>query len=392
MQQLSINQLLVTKDKLLDIQERIFGESPQEKIKMVVFDRKLRTSVKFTESGRQKGGKLVIDILDQCGIGFNTYECANTSCETTKKEFWAERFRFKPFDCKSILCLACRQTKIKKSIIKYEPYVKTFKNCYLLTLTYKNRDLFPRSFYSRMKDDFDNFRRKLKPLGVVISNYVKAIETKQSSEKGYHPHWHALIEIEIDKYGMIPLIKTIQERDGNTKEHVFSKVWQEVTGDSYIVNCVPVGGTHKDALNYVFHYMKKVEFESASSYVDYCSSIEGLQVVSCAKKFKPKNFKLECKHCQEPMRFTGFSNEIIIPAYPEQEVIQSASPEEFVFEDGSVPTGMSSVSSALARIKPSLDISYNAEFIEQILTKQEVDYLLRIGDIYESRPGEYRRL
>ena len=77
MSQLTISNTLYPV-KLLDIQERIFGESAQEKIKKIVFERKIITAQKNGKY-RIKGGKKVIDILDECGIGFNEFQCVNLS-------------------------------------------------------------------------------------------------------------------------------------------------------------------------------------------------------------------------------------------------------------------------------------------------------------------------
>ena len=375
----------LTTNTLLDIQERIFGESFPEQVKKVVFERGLRTAQKIGFGGMIKGGDRIIDNLDACNIGFNFFQCLNESCETNSKKLWVDKFRFIPFSCNSRYCPSCIEKMALKSVIAYRPYVETFKNFYMLTLTYKNFESITKDFVVLSKDHRKNFFKNLKrKFGFDVQNSIYAFEVTQSYERGFHYHIHILLEVANDPYDLVGMFELVYKRDGNTKKHPFSVEWFNLTGDSFIVGFTPIKGGVKDALNYVLHYLKKQKFEDPGAYVDFVQAFEGRQLIRPSKTYKKSKFKLLCDYCADPLKFAGFVNEISIPAYPEEDADNLVITEESV--GFLVPE-----SSLLDKISKFLDLPYNASDVEVNLTESELAYLLRSGEIFESRRGEYRR-
>jgi hypothetical protein len=340
----------------------------------------------------------VLNQIIGCNKYFDRYSCKTDSCSTNTKENWIHKFRFFKHRCKSRYCLSC--SKIKKGIdfTKYENFIKSFKNFNFLTLTFKNVDFVNKEYVQKTKLYINNYLKTLKrKYGLVVGAYIKAIDVKQTNSRGYHLHYHILLEVLEDKSNLIPLFRELLLKYGNTKEHPFSKEWLNETGDSFIVNFTPIKGGHADAMTYTLGYLKKIEFESPKAFVDYIANTKSLQFIAPSKRFKKLVKHLICDYCKNRMAFDSRFNEIEIPDYNlfHQEISCKALSNKYPIEPLKLPVEdllVDNDNKLLEAIKEFLGIKNNAFLVESTLNKEEIEFLLKRGDIYEPSPGTYQVL
>jgi len=164
--------------------------------------------------------------VDRCGQ-LGVWGCSECGGEVGRKVFY----------CKNRLCPGCAQRRAELMARKVVPLLETMQQPVHMVLTVKNRqdlaaaDKHLRSSFQRLRDRVafvDSFKG-----GLVFEETTHSLE-------GWHAHLHIIA-------------------DGRMEQAELSRLWQEVTGDSYIVWIQAIGGRNrKKVLNEAVKYPCKI--------------------------------------------------------------------------------------------------------------------------------------
>lgn len=129
---------------------------------------------------------------------WNTYYCCDSfelhGVEYNNRLDLIDRFNY----CKNVLCINCASIKSAKNYNKYKDELKR-RRMYMLTLTVPNiDDNNLRSTIDRMNKVFMTIRKSFDKKNIKYKldkiSGIKKLEITYSKEKGYHPHFHILVD------------------------------------------------------------------------------------------------------------------------------------------------------------------------------------------------------
>ena len=208
-----------------------------------------------------------------------------------------------PVGCGLRICPTCRIRQNNKLKEKYKDIVKNIYNPKLLTVTKKNVERLTKKHIQELRSDFNKLLRRKSTDGkkcikevngkeVKKENYIGlgkkvrgglyAIETKKTVENdNWNVHIHAIISSEY-----IP-----QEK--------LSKTWEDITGDSKIVDIRKVSGERglDEVLNYVAKEGEIQEVEDLVRYEEVMSHCKQIQAFGTLYDKRPEEYHYECKEC-----------------------------------------------------------------------------------------------
>jgi len=218
-----------------------------------------------------------------------------TTCEYKKKI---------PIRCGVRMCPKCENYRVFKAIRKYEEAVFAMKHPSLLTLTFRGHhplsnerklqnERFARNFIKRL-------HRKLKkmPHAPPLS-YIRAYEFVEK-EDGYYYHYHYLIDM--------PYVD----------QKWLSKIWKEVTKDSYIVDIRRVGYEPSHELRSFGDPDKKeisskAKKEALDTVVDYLSKPLKVSLTSlsrASKHLKKKALHKTVEYLSKPLGINDIDDKL----------------------------------------------------------------------------------
>jgi len=201
----------------------MLNESYNNVIKLNSF---LKTIVKKTGNTSLDyiGNKLQKN-MNNCKTHHITRMCCD--CETYKPI---------PITCQIRICEKCEATRKYKINNRIFQYFKLFQHPKLLTLTFAEHE-YPTHDVKRKCELFcREFRRRMLEAGYVFNGF-RFLECVPKDD-GFHIHFHYIIETR----RFIP-------------QKLISKVWLEVTGNSFIVDIRPISS--KKGLEYALKYSSK---------------------------------------------------------------------------------------------------------------------------------------
>lgn len=172
-------------------------------------------------------------------------------CECGKKIF-AVHHR-----CLLRICPSCMKKRMGIIEDKYNPHIQNSKKLTFLTLTIRNTKYISKEILNQLKKDFKFLRRKY--LGEYIrSGGIWRLEvTYNETAKTWHPHIHALIDMDwVDQKNI-------------------SSWWAEIRKDNSFI--VDIRKADKEAIEYVTKYMNKISDNFPLG--DYMRAIHGFRIV-----------------------------------------------------------------------------------------------------------------
>ncbi len=251
----------------------------------------------------------------------------------------------------------------KRFIDQVTPYLQSFSRPRFLTLTLQNVNSVSKDNYLHLTKNFNSFVKRMQRAGFSFDKGIIVIETTEKG-KGFHLHLHILY-------------------DGfYLPQQMISDIWYDITKTSDIVDIRQPRNTEQ-VLRYLSKYISKgCSINSTESLVDY------FQATKHVRMFRTfgKNFKVvkvayhkicpECKSQEWYFMCIGrieddLIREIIIPA---QHNLLSSDEE------------------ILEKVKDVINKPKNIDDVLDRLSSQELEHLLKVGAIFQTRHDEYRLL
>ncbi len=297
--------------------------------------------------------------LSNCSVSYYYLQCDACSTKIMRK-----------FYCGLPICPICQEKKSKGFLKAYEPYVKTFKHPKFMTLTLKNiKNISPDDF-KRFSKHFLALKKHLKSWGFKFDKGIRVLEVTEKG-KGYHLHYHLLYD-----GSYIP-------------QRFLSGVWGRITGGSFIVD-IRVARSIQLGFNYLSKYVNKVPSMGVSETVDYFIASKNVRVVQTfGTRFKisKAKFKLICPVCGfEQFCFCNYVLETEKLYTGELKFILSNPPPMKQKEL------LSYFDNLMDDLRVVLTQDHNAQAVEDKIGMKSVEFLLRMGYIYQPRYNEYKKL
>ncbi len=306
------------------------------------------------------GLQIYAERLSQCDKSFYYLQC--DACQTKIMS---------KFYCGLSICPICQYKRSLKFVRDYEPYIKTFENPRLMTLTLKNVKFITPDDFKRFSKYFLALKRKLKSWNLKLNKGVRVLEVTEKG-KGYHIHYHLLYD-----GSYIP-------------QDFLSKAWGRITGGSFIVDIRVVRHIHQ-GLTYLAKYINKVPDMSAAKTVNFLIASKNVRVVQTfGTRFKVSrpNFKMICPVC-------GFDQFCFCTYLMDSDKVFTEGPQFILSNPPPMKQKelLSYFDNQMDKIIPYLNHGPgNAENIENILGKQDLNFMLKMGYIYEPYSGEYKKV
>lgn len=144
---------------------------------------------------------------------------------------------------KSMAVYLARWAELKKKQPHLQPY--------LLTLTVKNgfdlaeRFEHLRDALSKLRKGFNNKKAGMSSGGIygLFEGGVCSVEVTYSEQYGWHPHVHIFAAASSESWEIRQFLDAT-----NKKETWLSKEWNDITGDSFVVDVRPIGGDDQDTV------------------------------------------------------------------------------------------------------------------------------------------------
>lgn len=363
-------------------------------------DREYLRQIELTdELNRQKikvgnKGMYASVVLNNCGNDFRFYQCQNIKkCGKMVKM---------PIKCDLFtLCPKCAKERASKLYKKYEGIAKSMKNPRFVSLTFVNTKDISKDYFKKCSLHWAAFKKKLQREGYIVNI---GLIVKQTVHRGnsYHHHFHVLFD---GSY-----IPRAQIKKGMRKEEIFEflerkenkktlqAMWYSVTGDSYIADIRYVRHS-RQGLSYVMSYVSKGnEFKEVRHQVEFFSLTKNMRMVQTfGIKYraisKPK-YKMVCPFCLcDEVKFIGVNIEdaltaSINPRFKKDKTFC----QDTECKVGWYTRGTSYSSILLDKIREDLSKPHNEIDVEDKLTKSELSYLLKNGDLFLAKRDEYRVL
>jgi len=169
--------------------------------------------------------------------------------------------------CHKRTCQACQSKRAKSLFVKYVPIVQYWipdedMKIQFLTVTIKNQTDISKAWIESMDHKLELFLRRLRSKGQIFEYGFINKECTHSEKNGYHYHYHILF------YG-----STINLKDDKFN---LSKIWKDITKDSYIVKLYSdfKDGTH--SLRYLLKYVCKTQ-ETTPGMQKYYDATKGMK-------------------------------------------------------------------------------------------------------------------
>lgn len=181
--------------------------------------------------------------LGTCGNPVRVVKCAQCGWEA----------RPTVFHCKLRICRSCAKERTNTLREKYLDCIQSMKNPALWTLTLVDSDDLVGDV-DRIREAFAKLRRR-KPFRYAIRSGLYAIEVTPGKTKRFRVHLHALLDAHY------------------VSQAALSKVWKELTNDSFVVDVRRVRDKRK-ALHYVLSYItKQVDPKTAAQPIRFLISV-----------------------------------------------------------------------------------------------------------------------
>ena len=196
----------------------------------------------------QYAGNLLSSELKSCGdpITLECQEC-HYLCERKRR-------------CNNRLCEECSVINGFKAKNKYSPYLSGMINPKFLTLTLINVDVVSREYFTKVRNYWLAFKKRLKRDNY---HFFKGLYVFEVTEKGrgFHVHLHIIYE------------------GDNIPQQYLSTKWNEVTKGSKIVFIKELTDTDK-SLSYMLKYVCKIpSFTSINAKVDYYEATQNIRLI-----------------------------------------------------------------------------------------------------------------
>lgn len=157
--------------------------------------------------------------------------------------------------CKTWGCKVCEKQMLALFRLRVKAGISHLQACVFTTFTFKMGDVPVDAVF--VTATWKEFSRRWKKAGEENFEWLKVVELTKKGQ----PHLHLVMGPTTGRiccYGRLrPLGKWfVRDRSCKCLSHRLSRVWEAVTGDSWIVYCVPVTSPDR-AGNYLLKYMAK---------------------------------------------------------------------------------------------------------------------------------------
>lgn len=207
-------------------------------------------------------------------------------------------------------CPKCIEARKRRYAKLFRSTIESFERIAVLTLTFKDSHALSKAKMQEFRNHVCNFMRRLRYHKSYEIKFIRVLEIVPKAD-GWYYHYHILIDM--------PYIK----------QDILSRMWKEVTGDSFVVwievlknnNGVPIGHLWKrlsnrqkvsNALNYVAKYLSK---PLPSDDLDqYAVSVYGQHFTQSSLTCKKgqKSTKKKCVKCSECGGNLFFSSQRVV--------------------------------------------------------------------------------
>ena len=211
-----------------------------------------RLIAKLSQALRERGHEGWADSLERCGEEAYRLVCERCGFTVTIRHH-----------CKLKACPSCASLRAFHIQKRYLKAINQFKEPKLWTLTIRSTKQL-RHGVRKIREAFTKLRRR-KPFNRLLKGGIYAIEANPHEDGTWNVHIHILCEA---KY--IP-------------QHYLSRVWQEITGDSYVVD-VRRAYSPKKGLKYLLEYLAKGPANTKNPWpveaiVRYLEVLEGVRLI-----------------------------------------------------------------------------------------------------------------
>lgn len=192
------------------------------------------------------------------------------------------------FHCKLKACPSCASLRAFRFQKRYLKAINRFRQPKLWTLTIRSTKQLHHGV-QRIRGAFTKLRRR-KPFNRILKGGIYAIEANPHEDGTWNVHIHILCEAQY-----IP-------------QHYLSRVWREITGDSYVVD-VRRAWSPKKGLKYLLEYLAKGPantknpwpVEAIIHFMEVLEDVRLIQVFGCLLGAAEKDGEFVCPICGESM-------------------------------------------------------------------------------------------